>query len=116
MVIGGLMSYQMEQLFNMAFDYSRVRGIAYLCRHRELLDDKHYNCAYRILRSGHIKKYSRFTVEEAIKFAEADIEEILENYDKENIEEYKKDVEYIVELSKRFGIADKLDETDIIEY
>ncbi|MBO5356401.1 MAG: hypothetical protein J6A95_01410 [Clostridia bacterium] len=56
------------------------------------------------------------TVDDAIRFAEADIEEMLQNYDKEEIEKYRKDIDYLADLSKRYNIADRIDELNIIEY
>lgn len=69
-----------------------------------------------MLRNAQIKKYAFLTVDDAIRFAEADIEEMLQNYDKEEIEKYRKDIDYLADLSKRYNIADRIDELNIIEY
>lgn len=111
-----IMSYKLDNLLKQAGDYIRVRELAYFYCHKELLEDKHYNCAYRVLRNAQIKKYAFLTVDDAIRFAEADIEKMLQNYDKEEIEKYRKDIDYLADLSKRYNIADRLDELNIIEY
>lgn len=49
------MSYKLDRLLEQAADYIRVRELAYFYCHKELLEDKHYNCVYRMLRNAHIK-------------------------------------------------------------
>ena len=111
-----IMSRKIDEMLEKAIDYCRVRELAYFCRHRELLKDKHYNCAYRLLRIAHIKKYAFMTVEQAVRCAEMDIEDILKSYESEEVEKYKVDIDYLADLSKRFDIADKLDKLGLIEY
>lgn len=108
------MSYKLDIMLRQLGNYLRIRELAYFHCHKELLEDKHYNYAYKLLRKNHIKRYAFLPVDDAIRFAEADIEEMAMNYEKEEIDKYRKDIDYLADLSKRYNLADKIDELETI--
>ncbi len=110
------MSYKLEKMLTQLGEYIRVRALAYFYYHKELLEDKHYNCAYKLICDGQIRKYARFPIEEAIKRAEGDVIKVIHNCDREEIENIKKDVDYIADISRRYDIADRIDELNLLEY
>ena len=110
------MLYGIDGMIEQVADYIRVRELAYFYCHKELLEDKYYHCAYRLLRIGHIKKYSFMTVDSAIRCAENDIIEMVQNYEKEKIEAYRTTIDQFTEAVKFYNMCEKIDKLTFIEY
>lgn len=83
----------------------RMGMLAYFYCHKELLEDERYNRQYRILLDAQIKKYDILTKKVAEYVIEFDIKEIIKNADKEEIEEFRNEIDYIIDMPKRYKKA-----------
>ncbi len=85
---------------------SRNGMIMYFEKHRELLDDPDYNCAYKLVRNAFIKHhFGKLPVTYIEGLYKTKVANMLSEATNEKIEEYKNDVLRMVEMVKRNNMA-----------
>ena len=85
-----------------------VGSLMYLERHKELLKDKNYNCAYKILRNTYIKNNFSYTKNIRVgELYEIEISSLLNQYNEEEDGTYEVFVNMLVDIIKRNNVADR---------
>lgn len=85
--------------------------LVYFECHKELLSDKNYNCAYKIAKRGYIKgRFGSVAINKISKYYEEDIEYLTKKLTKNEVEDYKREAEYLVDIVKRYDIASRYDD------